>query len=322
MQELPFHIHGRTCAGLLRDGRAMVTFRAGIGRNALWAWIGDPDDPTEFQFGGGHINDRCTVGLKEGALHIDSDGALGQFTQYVLRPPDTPQSTVDITVEVQVVANAGHAATLSVPYVGKFRIFPDRIELAHEPSVNVKVVSGEYHTYRVVRTPGNAALYVDGQFALETDNVDERVWRAGLFSNSLHPPFFGNEVDKVDTTVSVPPHLITPQVTGYSLWRRVEEVLDDPVTGRQVYSWSAASGEFPDQYQLDHIIEVGATIIGGDQGYSGWVELEDGRIFVVNYTDDTAPMLRYDPYQGSALLGIPWIRGTFLLPSDLPPLER
>ena len=70
---------------------------------------------------------------------------------------------------------------------------------------------------------------------------------------------------------------------------------------------------FPDQYQLDHIIEVEATATGGDQGYSGWVILDDGRIFVAHYTDDTAPSVKGG---GS---GIPWIRGTFLLPSDLPP---
>lgn len=35
-------------------------------------------------------------------------------------------------------------------------------------------------------------------------------------------------------------------------------------------------------------IEVEASIAGIEQGYSGWVQLDDGRIFVVNYTDDTA----------------------------------
>ena len=47
------------------------------------------------------------------------------------------------------------------------------------------------------------------------------------------------------------------------------------------------------------------------------MSLDDGRIFVVNYTDDTAPMVRWDPYD-SGILGIPWIRGTYLLRSDLP----
>ena len=98
----------------------------------------------------------------------------------------------------------------------------------------------------------------------------------------------------------------------------MEERLDDPHTGERVVSWSAARDGFPDQYQLDHIIQVEASAAGGDQGYSGWIQLDDGRIFVVNYTDDTAPMVRWDPYD-TGLLGITWIRGTFVHPSDLPP---
>ena len=81
VQELPFGIHGRTCAGFLSDGRVMLTFRSGIGRQALWAWVGAPDDPITFCPAGVHFNDRHSVGLKDGALHIDSDGVRGQFTQ-------------------------------------------------------------------------------------------------------------------------------------------------------------------------------------------------------------------------------------------------
>ena len=319
IHELPFSVTGRVCAGLLNDGRAMITFRSGIGRAALWAWIGDPDDPTGFEPGGAHFNDKHTVGLKDGALHIENNGVLGQYTQYFMRPADTHESTIDVTVEVKVVSNQGRAATLSVPYVGMFRIFPDRVEFAHDPSVSVKVTPGEFHVYRVVREPGKARLFVDNGPAVEISNVDDRVWREGALKTSIYTLAFGNEINAGAAVTNVFSQQITPEVTGYSIWRRVEEKLDDPHTGVKVFSWSAESGRFPDQYQLDHIIEVGATIVGGDQGYSGWVQLYDGRIFVINYTDDTAPMLRYDPYVGGGLLGITWMRGTYLLPSDLPP---
>jgi len=320
LHELPFSVTGRVCAGLLDDGRAMVTFRSGIGRAALWAWIGDPDDPTGFEPGGAHFNDRCTVGLKDGALHIANNGVQGQYTRYFMRPADTLESTIDVTVEVKVVSNEGRAATLSVPYVGMFRLFPDRVEFAHDPSVSVKVTPGEFHVYRVVREPGKATLFVDDGPAVAINNVDDRTWREGALKISIYTLAFGNEINAGEAVTNVFVHQIKPEVTGHSIWRRVEEILDDPRTGRKEYSWSAESGRFPDQYQLDHIIEVGATVVGGDQGYSGWIQLEDGRIFVINYTDDTAPMLRYDPYVGGGLLGIPWMRGTFILPSDLPAL--
>ncbi|MDA1053239.1 MAG: hypothetical protein O3C40_22535 [Planctomycetota bacterium] len=51
---------------------------------------------------------------------------------------------------------------------------------------------------------------------------------------------------------------------------------------------------------------------GHEQGYSGWVQLDDGRIFVVHYTDDTAPASSANPH----MFGVPWIRGTFLTLDD------
>jgi len=112
------------------------------------------------------------------------------------------------------------------------------------------------------------------------------------------------------TTCSRPE--IDPSVTGYSLWRRVQVQLFDPRTGPYSCEWVASRDGFPDQYQLDHIIEVDRVADGWDEGYSGWSVLPDGRIFVVNYTDDGAPTVG-----GGG--GVPWIRGVFLLPSDLPP---
>ena len=134
--------------------------------------------------------------------------------------------------------------------------------------------------------------------------------------NSRYMLAFGNEAT-VDSA-NVFPDQITTEVTGYSLWRRFHEILDDPTTGRKEISWSAESGEFPDQYQLDHIIEIDACAVSHDQGYPGWTELSDGRIFAVNYTDDTAPPNR----PGSGVFGMAWIRGTLVEPTDLPPLEN
>jgi len=327
VHELAFPMSSRISAILLSDGRAMVTYRSQIGRAALRAWIGDPDDSTPCQPTGGHFNDRYTVGLKDGALHIYNDGMRGQFTKYNLRAPDTSESTVDVTAEVQVVANHGRAATLSVPFAGKFRLFPDHVEMAHDPTLRVEVTPGESHTYQIISRVGNMKLYVDGELALDTDKADSQLRRWGSpFSRMLSPYdlSFGNEARGINATDAevartmpdVYMRHITPEVTGYSIWRRVEAILDDPQTGRRALSWSAEEDGFPDQYQLDHIIEVEASVSGHEQGYSGLIELDDGRIFVVHYTDDTAPVSRPNPHN----MGVPWIRGTFLEPSDLPPV--
>ena len=111
---------------------------------------------------------------------------------------------------------------------------------------------------------------------------------------------------------------ITPAVTGLSLWRRVEATVTDFHGRPRQTSWVAARDGFPDQYRLDHVLEVEASVFGIAQGYSGWTALPDGRIFVVNYTDDTAVAW---PVKSPYIRRCPWIRGTYVLPSDLPPLN-
>jgi len=101
------------------------------------------------------------------------------------------------------------------------------------------------------------------------------------------------------------------------VWKRFEAILIDPEGERETLSWSAKDG-FPDQYQLDNLIDIDASVSGHEQGYSGWVQLPDGRIFVAHYTDDTSEAGTPNPHQ----FGIPWIRGTFLELADLPLLPN
>jgi hypothetical protein len=324
VEELPFCITGRTCAGFLRDGRVLLTFRSQIGRPSLWAWVGDPEDKTRFGFAGAHFNDSRSVGLNDGALHIDNDGRSGQFTMYSLRPPDRPESPVEVAVRVKVEANSGHAATLSIPYVGRVRLFPDRVELAHDPSVVVKLKSGGFHTYRVVSRDGRMKLFIDGGLEVDTGNIDNRSSRLPWtpVRASIHAFAFGNEDPRASVGPAIYPSQITPQVSGHSIWTSVEAVVDESGTCRRVTTsrrpwgkdayWSPRNG-FPDQYQLNNIIEVDASVFGTDQGYSGWVELEDGRIFVASYTDDAS-----GPDVSGLFHGVSWIRGTYLDPCDLP----
>ncbi|MBT6149066.1 MAG: exo-alpha-sialidase, partial [Gemmatimonadetes bacterium] len=315
LEELPFHVHGRTCGRLLADGRALVSFRTGCGRTAQWAWVEDPQVTTPpFRAGGAHFNDRHSVGIKDGELHIDNDGVCGQFTRYYLRPADTPETRIDLSIEVKVMSNAGRGATVSIPYVGEFRLLPDRLQMVGHEELCATIEPSVFHLYRFVRVPGRVTVFVDGHAVFESDQIDERAKREGSTQQeSFYVCAFGNE--STDNGINVYPDRITEEVTGYSIWRRYHQILDDPKTGRKEISWSADSGEFPDQYQLDHVVEIAAAAVSHDLGYPGWTQLHDGRIFAVDYTDDTAPPNR----PGSGIFGRSWIRGTFVELTDLPP---
>jgi len=339
VEELPFRIQGRPCAGRLQDGRIMITFRSQSRPIGLWAWVGEADEPTRALVVGVHMNDRHTCGLQQGQLHLDNDGACGQFTRYAFRPPDSDASRIEVTFEVMVLSNAGRAATLSVPFVGKLRLFPDRVQMAHDPLIQARVSPNQFHVYRLVKQGGKMSLFIDGHEAWVTETTERQFVPMAWSAQRLSPYdfAFGNEAAE-DASAALewrPGSLgatsttnrialiepqpvfhknITPAVTGHSIWKRFEVRLEDPKTGVRTVSWNAASGEFPDQYQLDRMLEIEGTISGRDQGYSGWIQFEDGRLLVLNYTDDTARTnCAEDPG-----FGVPWIRGTYVLPSDLP----
>ena len=318
-RDLPFPIVGRPCAGFLSDGRVMNTFRSAVGRGSLWAWVGDVDDATGPQPVGAHFNDRRSVGLRDGALHIDSDGARGQFTKYFWPSLESPESTLDLTFEVKVLSNPGRAASVVVPFAGVLRLFPDHVVMAHDPLLRADVKPGVFHTYRIQSRRGSMKLLIDGRLVWETKKGQVSLKKISHWLPLVVPGHvlaFGNEVADSTNLLYVKPTDLVPEVSGYSIWRSFKAITDDPheKIDRRVTSWKAGDDRFPDQYQLDHIVEVDASANGYEQGYSGWVQLADGSIFLVNYTDDSSAVQKG---RGSGY-GIPWIRGTFLSPEDLP----
>jgi len=218
-----------------------------------------------------------------------------------------------------VKENRGRAATISIPFAGRLRIFPDRLDFVGKKVTSVPIAPGMFHTVRVSLSQGQLKLFVDNELKLETSELDDR--RMGRpYAPVPASPYvfaFGNETDPEVTGgfAGVYPSRNTPEVTGLSLWKSVKTREISPKGAIHEVSWVAATDGFPDQYQLDHVIEIEASVFGGDQGYSGWTLLPDGRIFVVNYTDDTSV---YWPASGPSFMRCPWIRGTYVLPSDLP----
>ena len=237
---------------------------------------------------------------------------------------------MDITCEVRVVENQGRAATISIPYAGLLRLYPDRVELQTTPEAKhppIAVSAGQFHTYSIAVRDGRLRLSIDRQEKLSTDRLDTtavvQAWTPSRAS--VYGLAFGNERLKDwgnhDRAI-VHPDLwepnITSEVTGYSIWRRFEAAIGEPHQPPRRIVWNAQANEFPDQYQLDHIVEVEASVAGHDQGYSGWTLLPDGRLFVVNYTDDTAPLVQPRTGGINARMGISWIRVTYLSPADPP----
>ncbi len=48
------------------------------------------------------------------------------------------------------------------------------------------------------------------------------------------------------------------------------------------WSWQAADGIYPDQFQRDRVVLLDRSV---DSGYSGWCQRPDGGIVIVDYTN-------------------------------------
>jgi hypothetical protein len=189
--------------------------------------------------------------MKDGELYIDSDGVCGQFTKYVFRCPNSFEDRIELTAEVRVLSNKGRAASLSIPYVGRLRIFPDRAEFSHDPKLRIDIEPGRFHTYRILTLRDKTTILVDDVERLVLPRRQETVANLAwsTVKGSAYPLEFGNEeagdgsaaFDYVPEGVWKPPadavgdskypvgelsptmlHNITPAVTGCSIWRKFQ----------------------------------------------------------------------------------------------------
>jgi len=67
------------------------------------------------------------------------------------------------------------AATLSLPFVGKLRLFPDRVQMAHNPSLQAQVSPNQSHVYRLLKQDGKMTLFINGDEALVTEATERQV---------------------------------------------------------------------------------------------------------------------------------------------------
>lgn len=298
VRPLPFS-GDRPYAKELRDGRVLVTYRNQAGNRGTHAWVGDLTD-TAYQVSGVHYGDE--VRLTGDALHI-ANRPRG-VTRYLLQPPENLRSDILLEARLRVAGPPGvPLATLHVSRVSfrvlvlrdaiwcDFRRRPassanpgfhgstsgPRVDAAHPVDMT------EYHTVRVQATAGRMWVSVDGEEVIH--GVVTREW-------PLEETWFGRE----------------PEAGGEAWFQHVSYHIRNQHEPEYVWHWNARRGRLPDQYQLDHMLEISTNppadpvayseghrgeVSSGvpDNGYSSWVELPDGNVYFVDYTNhgDPAP---------------------------------
>ena len=273
-QMLPFAMH-RPYAKQLRDGRALVTGRHVNGGLGTYAWVGDlAAEAGAYAIGGPRR--KADAGLRDGALVIQN--RLEHECRYTLLPPESAFSAVDFEAELRVDASAGDepVAFMSISRLGKLvTIAPDHIAIWRRRGTSTRqaVDMTRYHRVGLRHRRGWLQVTLDGDAALHACIFREEQPASDFHGGDpLRRTQFGQFSD-----------------SGRSYWRRVSYRLRNPALADFDWSWDAASGQYPDQYQRERMIQLHgnhpAQQPWPDHGYSSWIQREDGSIYLVDYSN-------------------------------------
>jgi hypothetical protein len=288
----------RPCLALTRDGRLLVTFRNVGPDGGSAAWMGGLDDLDDFRVHGlarSPQNPRLTPeGLVIATRHgfpsrrrPDDDAVL-----YVLRPiTDPDRATADLRVRVK--AERGVENSCAVHLGLWWRILPDRLAAAMDNPPDIPLAPG-FHDLRFRYSGGAVTVFVDGRRRARVKAAPSAAVRRILVGNAP------GEEDQ----------------HGRSVWASASLTVTEPRYSR-TYSWAwDHTRGLPDAWARDNILELanGRQANPGDYGYSGWVQLPDGRFFCAYHHADGADP---DYVEGASA----HIRGTWFTAEDFSPTQ-
>ncbi len=280
--EAPFS-GDRPFAGVLADGRVLVTYRNQSGRPGLYGWAGDIETDTGFKVGRGGAGPTHRVvrlhtpgelwPMNGGGVTLTPAGltltnAPDTVSRYLLLPPESFTSRVLFEARLSIDAPPGWpAATVQIARVGV------RVTLARD--LVTLEVGGRVHTVPVNWTGAHTLTlsHREGLVEVAMDGTllhPSLVFRETLWERS----YFGND----------------PGQRGQTTWGWVRYSVQNPTERDHTWEWSAASGELPDQYTVDRWVEIDLnTNPNPDHGYSTWTQFPDGQIFIADYSNEDAP---------------------------------
>jgi hypothetical protein len=272
-QMTPFAIH-RPYAKQLSDGRVLVTGRHVNGGLGTYGWVGKlEEEASNYAIGGPRR--KYDAELTSDALiihnHPEHEG------RYTLLPPESPFSDVDFEAEVRVEASAGNAAVafMSISRLWQIlEIAPDHIAIRRGRHSNYhKVDMTQFHTIGLSHRRGWLKVQLDGETVMH-----KCIFREEYPASDFHggDPMRRTQFGQLGDS-------------GRSYWKRVSYKLGNPTLDDFSWLWEASSGDYPDQYQRDRLIQIHgnhpAQQPWPDHGYSSWVQRADGSIYFVDYTN-------------------------------------
>ena len=276
-QMMPFAIH-RPYAKQLADGRVLVTGRHVNGGLGTYAWCGNLNAEAGTWVVGGPRR-RYAAELMSDALVIQNKPE--HECRYTLLPPESCRSEVLFEAVLRVEGPADEPiAFLSVNTLDTgsgpcvLRIAANGMTL--HPSRPDKRTLIDMTTERRVtirHRGGLLQVQVDGRTLL---------WECVFRESPRLGDFHGGDATRRTQFGQLGD-------TGRSLWKCVSYQCRNSSLEDIHWSWQAADGKWPDQYQQERMVQIHANHPdqkpSPDYGYSSWMVLPDERIFLVDYTN-------------------------------------
>jgi hypothetical protein len=282
--EAPFS-GDRPFARQLADGRTLVTFRNQAGKPGLYGWLGDIEAEAGYKVtrattGISHktimgdtmtetgIIERHSAGVTLHDDHLAIEASGGRVNRYMLLPPESHKSRVLFEATLQVEGEDGIAAgVMQIANVGfMLTLFPDKLVLSG-PALKAGTRAVDLRQKRTLRVSVNRGINevsVDGEVLLSRLVHHQGIWDRSYFGNS-------------------------PEQTGTVRWFEVRYSALNPTEPAHSWYWNAASGTYPNQYEIDRWLEIDYNSNPRpDHGYSSWLQFDNGDIFVADYSNKTA----------------------------------
>ncbi|MDQ6706694.1 MAG: glycoside hydrolase, partial [Acidobacteriota bacterium] len=284
-QTAPLPFSGdRPYARQLRDGRVLVTYRNQLGNKGTQAWLGDPREGARigYQAGGVHYGDEVSLSAEGLRMH----SRAGAITRYLLMPPQNFRSDVlfDVWVRAAGPPDEPHGA-IEIGRLGvKLDVLSNGLWLHRGPAETGRPIG---YPDRVASTDKIVAMdmtaprgvrleVISGRLQVSVDGKPVMHWVV-MEEVPLRETYFGR----------------VPESGGEIWWQEVRYETRNETEPAFVWHWRAADGKYPDQYQIDHCLDLRANPphpgVTSDHGYSSWIERTDGSIYFVDYSNRGDP---------------------------------
>ncbi|HTO02444.1 MAG TPA: hypothetical protein VL069_02025, partial [Opitutus sp.] len=269
----------------------LVTGRNMLGGLGTFGWVGDlRKEAGRYEIGGPAA--PAAMQLAPDSLVIENKP--GYAARFSLLPPESSKSEIIFSVRVKVEGPPGKpVAFLSLNRIMSFRgpvmlkIASDGLWLTDNLADEKKVANmTQYREVAIRHKRGLLQVYLDDQLAFSSPvSWETYALRDFLSDDPTKRTQFGQIGDE-----------------GRSHWQRVSYRVFNRTLPIATWHWQAKDGKWPDQYQRDRLVQIHSNPIGvkhrPDHGYSSWLTLKDGRIFLVDYTN------RGDAPNKSHLVGV------------------